>query len=78
MLDVASRSGSVGMIYVSKALLMGLPQFEALNAAKNSIGTPVGIQASFFMWNGVAAIVYLMLILGLACAIFEHKKFENA
>lgn len=41
VLDIALRNGEALLVYISKFLLTILPGFEALNVAKNTIGTPV-------------------------------------
>ncbi len=78
VLDMALRLKEQGMIYAAKGALAILPPFEALNVAKNTIGTPISIPLSQFAWQFVGAGLYLCLVLIATILIFERKKFENA
>jgi ABC-type transport system involved in multi-copper enzyme maturation permease subunit len=78
VLDMAIRNGNTAMIYLSKFLMTIFPQFEALNSAKNTLGTPVALDASFYATNFGVAALFLVLTLIAASLIFEFKKFENA
>lgn len=78
VLDVAIRNENTVMIYLSKFLMTIFPQFEALNAAKNTLGTPVALDASFYAINFGLAGLFLIIILTATSMIFEFKKFENA
>ncbi len=75
---MAIRNGNTAMIYLSKFLMTIFPQFEALNSAKNTLGTPVALDASFYATNFGVAALFLVLTLIAASLIFEFKKFENA
>ena len=77
VLDIAIRNGESLLIRVSQGLLTILPGFEALNTAKNTIGTPVGLPAMFYIQNFAVAILYLLVVLLVTSYIFERKKFEN-
>ena len=78
VLDMAIRLKQELLIQGTQFLLVVFPNFEALNAAKNTIGTPIGLPASFFAMNLWLAMVYIIILLGFACLIFEKKRFENA
>jgi hypothetical protein len=77
VLDMALRMKQEILIHGTQILMVVFPNFEALNAAKNTIGTPIGIPASFFALNIGLALVYIIILLGFACLIFEKKRFEN-
>lgn len=78
VLDMAIRYKQVMVVQITQALLVIFPNFEALSVAKNTIGTPIWLPASFFMTNIGLAILYIVILLGFACLIFEKKRFENA
>jgi hypothetical protein len=78
VLDMALRNENMGLVYLSKFLMALFPQFEALNMAKNTLGTPVGLASSFYAVNFGTAVAYLAVILIATSVIFEYKKFENA
>lgn len=78
VLDMAIRNENNAMIYLSKFLMTVFPQFEALNSAKNTLGTPVALEASFYAINFGVAALFLVVVLIAASVIFEFKKFENA
>lgn len=78
VLDMAIRNQNVAMISLSKFLMTVFPQFEALNVAKNTLGTPVALSSSFYGINFGLAGLYLVIILVATSLIFEFKKFENA
>lgn len=78
VLDMALRNQNAALIYLSKFLMTLFPQFEALNMAKNTLGTPVGLASGFYAVNLGTAAAYLAVILFAASVIFERKKFENA
>jgi hypothetical protein len=75
---MALRNENMGLVYLSKFLMALFPQFEALNMAKNTLGTPVGLASSFYAVNFGTAVAYLAVILIATSVIFEYKKFENA
>lgn len=78
VLDMALRNQHTVLVYLAKFLMTIFPQFEALNMAKNTLGTPLGLSASFYAMNFGIAGLYLVIILVATSVIFEHKKFENA
>ncbi len=78
MLEMAIRLQNEWFTLMSKGLLTVLPPFEALNTAKNTIGTPVGIDSSIFLIQSGSALLYLGVIIGISIVIFHKKSFENA
>ena len=78
VMDIALRSQQIVMVYMAKVFMTIFPQFEALNMAKNTLGTPVDLPFSFFLINFGTALAYLLLILVATSIIFKYKKFENA
>jgi Cu-processing system permease protein len=78
ILDMAARMRDPALIYIGKALTAIMPNFEALNFAKNTIGTPIAISASTYATNFGLAALYLVVALVLTAVIFERKGFENA
>ena len=77
MIDLAIRSQSTGMIIGSKLFTTIFPNFYALSAPKNTIGTMVSLQADFIMYNTLMSLGYLGVVLIWAIWIFQYKKFEN-
>lgn len=78
ILDMAARLKDPVLIWTGKILTAVMPNFEALNFAKNTLGTPVAIAASTYGINFGIALLYLVVVLVLTVIIFEHKGFENA
>ncbi len=78
VLDMVIRLKNEMMIHATQTIITILPPFEALNTAKNTLGTPIGISALAYATTFGMAILYLALILLATVIIFERKKFENA
>lgn len=78
MLDMGLRIKNDILVYVSKGLLTILPNFEAMNFAKNTIGTPVALHGWLYVKDFATALLYLGIILVLTVVIFNRKGFENA
>lgn len=76
LLDLAYRWGSQIMIWLTQTGQLLFPPFEALNT-KDFIGSWISISLSYYLSNGVYAIVYTVLLLWLTTVIFNRKKFEN-
>lgn len=77
-MDIALRSQQIVMVNIAKIFMTIFPQFEALNMAKNTLGTPVNLPLTFYAVNFGTATLYLLLILIATSVIFKYKKFENA
>lgn len=76
IIDIANRSGNIIALYFSKWLQLLFPPFEALNI-KDVIGSFTNFSGTYFLFNSVYSIVYLVIILYFSIMIFNRKKFEN-
>ena len=77
MIDLATRSQNTVTIKWAEFLTAFLPNFYALSAPKNTIGTIVALQTDFLLYNTFLSIGYLAVILLWTICIFQYKKFES-
>lgn len=78
VLDMAARTKSEGLIWMGKALSVGLPNFEALSFPKKVIATQIEVPSAVLAISFGHAALYLCLILLFSAIIFSRKNFENA
>jgi len=76
LIDLAMKIGSSMFLYSVKGLQLLFPPFQALNI-KDIIGSFEKLEPSFFIYNSLYAIIYLVLILFFTILIFNKKRFES-
>jgi hypothetical protein len=76
ILDMASRTKDIIIIWFVKWLQLLFPPMEALNI-KDVIWSYNNFSSMYFISNTMYAIFYLLIILYLSVKIFNRKKFEN-
>ncbi len=76
LLDLAYKWWSQAIIWFTQAGQLFFPPFEALNT-KDLIGVFHSFWASYYISNGLYAIIYTILLLWFTVLIFNRKKFEN-
>jgi len=76
LLDMANRNKDIIVIKFTEFLQLIFPPFEALNI-KDLIWSYSNFSYSFFLYNTIYSIAYLIIILLLTVFIFNRKKFEN-
>jgi len=75
LLTMAERTKNEIVVYLTQALQLIFPPFEALNI-KDVIGNFKEFSINFFIFNTFYSLVYLIIILLLTVIIFNRKKFE--
>ncbi len=76
LIDLVNKSKNEIISFWARTLELIFPPYEALNT-KSYIGSFVELPNSFFFYNGIYSLFYLIIILYLTVVIFEKKKFET-
>lgn len=76
VIDMAVRAKIVLLEVLVKTVQLIFPPFEALNT-KDFIWTFAKFDLSFFAFNILYSVLYIVLILVFTILIFNKKKFEN-
>ena len=76
ILDIVMRYQSEVLSSITKVFQLLFPPFEYLNI-KDVIGGFTNFAPSYFVYNTMYSILYLLVILYFTIQIFHRKKFEN-
>lgn len=75
ILSIANKTENSFIVYSSKIFWAFIPQFEALNT-KDVIWTFSNFTNTFFLWNVLLSLFYIVALIMFTNLIFSKKEFE--